>query len=39
MRYEDRGIELDERWKNHLPLSSRLVTRSISSVLKHAYNY
>lgn len=39
MRYEDRGIELDERWKKHLPISSRLVTRSISSVLKHAYNY
>jgi hypothetical protein len=39
MRYEDRDIELDERWKRNLPYSSRLVARSISSVNRSRYGY
>jgi len=39
MRYEDRDIELDERWKRDLPTSSRIVANLVSSVLKYEYNY
>ena len=39
MRYEDRGIELDERWKSRLPRPSQWIARSISSVMTSTYNY
>jgi hypothetical protein len=39
MRYEDRDIELDDRWKSQLPSSSRWIARSISSVTRDHYNY
>jgi len=39
MRYEDRDIELDERWKHRLPSPSRWIARSISSVTRANYNY
>jgi hypothetical protein len=39
MRYEDRDIELDERWKHHLPLSSRILTSLITALSKSSYHY
>jgi hypothetical protein len=39
MRYEDRDIELDERWKQHLPLTSRILTSLITAVNKSSYQY
>jgi len=39
MRYEDRDIELDDRWKSQLPSPSRWIARSISSVTREHYNY
>lgn len=39
MRYEDRDIELDERWKKHLPLSSRKLTEFITLVNRSQFGY
>lgn len=39
MRYEDRDIELDERWKRELPESSRRIARLISSPTRRSYSY
>jgi len=39
MRYEDRDIELDERWKRRLPVSSSLIAKLISSATRSSYDY
>jgi hypothetical protein len=39
MRYEDRGIELDERWKRDLPPSSRSLARTITTVNRRSFGY
>lgn len=39
MRYETRGIQLDERWKTRLPASSRRVTELITTGTRGQYGY
>lgn len=39
MRYEDRPIELDERWKTHLPQSSRHIVRLVTAGASSKYGY
>lgn len=39
MRYEDRGIALDEHWKTHLPPSSRKLTEWIVGRRMVSYGY
>lgn len=39
MRYEDRPIELDERWKTKLPRSSQQIVRLITSGTSGKYGY
>jgi len=39
MRYEKRGIKLDERWKTHLPLSSRRVATAVAQWTEQKYGY
>ena len=39
MRYENRDIELDERWKNSLPHSSRLIAQTITALSRPTFNY
>ncbi len=39
MRYEERGIELDERWKRDLPRSSQALARTITTLNRHHFGY
>lgn len=39
MRYETRGIQLDERWKTRLPASSRILTEMVTSWNMSRYGY
>ena len=39
MRYERRGIRLDERWKSRLPTSSRLVATAVGKLTANRYGY
>jgi len=39
MRYEDRGIYLDEKWKTRLPLSSRYLAELVTSPSMSKYGY
>jgi len=39
MRYEDRPIQLDEKWKTRLPASSRFISRSITGATRTRYGY
>ena len=39
MRYEERDIELDERWKEELPWSSQVVASLITSMTRSNYQY
>ncbi|MES3629629.1 MAG: sulfotransferase [Longimonas sp.] len=39
MRYEQRGIELDERWKYDLPPFSRSIARTITTVNRRSFGY
>ncbi|MFO8100170.1 MAG: hypothetical protein R6T83_11200 [Salinibacter sp.] len=39
MRYEDRPIELDERWKTHLPRSSQHIVRLVTAGSSAKYGY
>jgi hypothetical protein len=39
MRYEDRPIQLDEKWKSRLPRSSQLIARTITGLNRHRFGY
>lgn len=39
MRYENRGIALDEKWRTRLPRSSRLVAELVTSVNRTQFGY
>jgi len=39
MRYDTRGIFLDEKWKTRLPLSSRRVARIVTSINRTRFGY
>ncbi len=39
MRYEDRPIELDERWKTRLPAISRLLVYLVTGMARSRYGY
>ena len=39
MRYEKRGIALDEKWRTQLPQSSRLVTELVTSLNRTQFGY
>ncbi|MFP4228436.1 MAG: sulfotransferase [Salinivenus sp.] len=39
MRYEDRPIELDERWKDHLPSTSRRIVQLVTAGASPKYGY
>lgn len=39
MRYENRPIQLDEKWKSRLPRSSQLIARTITGLNRHRFGY
>jgi hypothetical protein len=39
MRYRRGGIKLDEKWKSHLPASSRRIASFVTTPIRHHYGY